>query len=172
MEIFNTNWKVLLPLFKYPTRGLTIREIARLSNLSHTIVSKIIKRLEKEEIITIEKIKNLYLVKGNFENSKFIELKKLYNILSLKEVVNYLTQNYLIDLIIVFGSYSKGLDTENSDIDLFIGYKEIDINLKRFEEKLNRKIQLFSGDLKKFPKELKENIINGIKLYGWLKYDC
>jgi len=142
----------LLPIFKYPTKGLTIREIARLTNLSHTIVSKIIKELEEKGIVCIEKIKNLYLVKGNFESGEFVELKKLYNILSLKDLVNYLKDNCFIDIIIVFGSYSKGLDTENSDIDLFIGYKELDVDLKKFEKELNRKIQLFSGDLKNFLK--------------------
>jgi predicted nucleotidyltransferase len=141
-----------LPIFKYPTKGLTIREIARLTNLSHTIVSKIIKELEEKGIVCIEKIKNLYLVKGNFESGEFVELKKLYNILSLKDLVNYLKDNCFIDIIIVFGSYSKGLDTENSDIDLFIGYKELDVDLKKFEKELNRKIQLFSGDLKNFLK--------------------
>ncbi len=142
----------MLPIFKYPTKGLTIREIARLTNLSHTIVSKIIKELEEKGIVCIEKIKNLYLVKGNFESGEFVELKKLYNILSLKDLVNYLKDNCFIDIIIVFGSYSKGLDTENSDIDLFIGYKELDVDLKKFEKELNRKIQLFSGDLKNFLK--------------------
>jgi DNA integrity scanning protein DisA with diadenylate cyclase activity len=143
VEIFNTNWKVLLPIFKYPTKGLTIRDIARLSNLSHTLVSKIVKELEKEEIVVVEKIKKLYLVKGNFENKEFVGLKQLYNLLALKKLVNYITNNYFVDVIFVFGFYSKGLDTENSDIDLFVGYKKVEIELKGFEKELERDSIIF-----------------------------
>ncbi|BFI73775.1 hypothetical protein YN1_7620 [Nanoarchaeota archaeon] len=169
MEIFDTKWKVLIPIFKYPTKGLSIREIAKLSGISHTYIIKIIKELENENLITIERKEKINLIRGNLENKYFIELKRLYNILSLKDLVNYLVDNYSPDVIILFGSYSYGTDTEKSDIDLYIGYKNFEINLEKFEKELSRKIQVFSGDIKNYPKELLENILNGVKLYGWIK---
>ncbi len=162
----------MIPLFKFPTKGLSIREISRLSKISHPSVIKIIKKLEKSNLVSIEKRRREFLVRANLENEKFIELKKLYNLISLKELVDYIKEKFEPDVIICFGSFANGIDIESSDIDIFVGNKEISIDeseLKKFEKKLCRKIQIFSGKLKDFPKELRENIINGIKLFGWLK---
>ena len=172
MEIFNTKWKVLIPIFKYPTKGLGIREISRLSSVSHPSVLKIINGLAKEGMVRVEKREKLHLVKGNFENEDFLELKRLYNLLSLKELTDFLKERFDPEVIMVFGSYSKGTDFEESDIDIYMGSKKFKINprdLKKFEEKLARRIDIFTGNLKGFPDELKENIINGVKLWGWLK---
>jgi len=170
MEIFNTRWQVLIPIFKYPTIGLSIREISRLSNVSHTVVIKVIRELEEEGIVIVDRRDKAYYVRGNLENRRFIELKRLFNVLSLKPLVEFLVERYSPEVIILFGSYSYGTDTERSDIDLYIGYKEFEIDgLETFERELNRKIQIFTGDLSKYPKELMENIINGIKLYGWIR---
>ncbi len=174
MEIFNTAWKVLIPIFQYPLRGLSAREIARMAGISHTATLKILKRFETEGIVKIEKRGKLWLVTAAVDNPEFIKLKKLYNLLSLEEFTGFLVSNYPIEVIILFGSYAEGRDTERSDIDVYVGYGEIRItekDLKKFEEKLKRKIQIFTGNLKNFPKELKENILNGVKLWGWLKLD-
>ena len=43
-------------------------------------------------------------------------------------------------------------------------------DLEKYEKKLDKKIQLFfSEDIKKLPTELRNNILNGIKLRGYLK---
>jgi len=172
MEIFNTTWKVMIPIFKYPTKGLSIREISRLSKVAHPSVIKIVKKLEKSNLVSIEKRRNGFLIRANLENEKFVELKKLYNLISLKELVEYIKEKFEPEVIICFGSFASGIDIESSDIDLFIGNKEVEINekeLSKFEKKLCRKIQIFSGNLKDLPKELRENIVNGVKLFGWLR---
>ncbi len=172
MEIFNTTWKILIPIFRRPTVGLTIRDISREAGISHPTVSRIVKALEAEKVVLTEKRKNQILVKGNFDNERFLELKRMYNILSLKPFIEEITQRYPVDVIICFGSYSLGRDTENSDIDLYIGYRKISLSkslIEKFERRLHRKIQIFSGKLEEFPRELIENIINGVKLYGWIR---
>ena len=48
--------------------------------------------------------------------------------------------------------------------------KEREINLRKFEKKLKRKISLhFEDSVSKIPKELLNNIINGIVVYGYIK---
>ena len=48
--------------------------------------------------------------------------------------------------------------------------KRIEINISQFEKKLGHKIHLFIDvDINKLPKELFNNIINGIKLIGYIK---
>ena len=81
MEIFNTTWKVLIPIFKYPTKGLSIREISRLSKISHPSVIKIIKKLAEERMIFLERKAKVHLVRANLDNEEFVEAKKLYNII-------------------------------------------------------------------------------------------
>ena len=64
----------------------------------------------------------------------------------------------------------KGDDIENSDIDIFVQAKEKGLNLVEYEKTLNRKISLFfKENFSKLNAELKNNIINGIVLKGYLK---
>ena len=43
-------------------------------------------------------------------------------------------------------------------------------NLKNFEKKLKKRIQIhFKENFSSYPKELKNNIINGIIIYGFLE---
>ena len=54
----------------------------------------------------------------------------------------------------LFGSYSRGEDVEESDIDLFVEAKERNLDIRRFEKALGRKMQLhFKEDINLFPKE-------------------
>ena len=171
IETFVSNWKLLFPIFKYPTKGLSLREIAKISSLSHTYVRKKIKFLVEEDIVFVEKRHSAHYVYGNYNNERFIEMKKYYNLLSLTDLKEFLIKRYSPKVIILFGSYSRGEDTEKSDIDLYVeGVPLIndDKNLKSFEEQLCRKIDLFTKPLAEYPQELIENIINGIRIYGWI----
>ena len=74
------------------------------------------------------------------------------------------------DTIVLFGSASKGEDIQTSDVDIYVQSSEKKINLETYEKHLNRKINLFfEENFLKLSKELKNNIINGIKLSGYLK---
>jgi predicted nucleotidyltransferase len=74
------------------------------------------------------------------------------------------------DAIILFGSASKGEDIKGSDIDLYVQCNEKKLELSKYEKKLNRKINLFfEKNFDKLSSELKQNIINGDKLKGFLK---
>jgi len=171
IETFVSNWKLLFPIFKYPTKGLSLREIAKMSSLSHTYVRKKIRFLIKEGVVFVEKRYNAHYVYGNYESEKFIEMKKYYNLLSLTNLKEYLIKEYSPKVIILFGSYSRGEDTEKSDIDLYVGGASSisdNENLRSLEEELHRKIDLFTKPLGEYPQELIENIINGIKIYGWI----
>jgi len=73
-------------------------------------------------------------------------------------------------VIVLFGSASKGEDIKDSDIDLFLQCKEKKLDMKKYEKELKRKVNIFFSDnFNKLSKELKNNIINGVILYGYLK---
>ena len=72
-------------------------------------------------------------------------------------------------VIILFGSASRGEDLKESDLDIFLECKETKLNAEKYEKELNRKINLFFGEFNKLSSELKNNILNGTVLKGYLK---
>ena len=100
--------------------------------------------------------------------------KKLFNIKNLYScrLIDFLAEELSNPPIIVFGSYSKGEDLENSDIDLYVETpSKKEINLNKFENLLKRKIQVFRykniREIKNI--HLANNLINGIILNGFIE---
>ena len=54
-------------------------------------------------------------------------------------LLDFLVDNFFPDAIVLFGSASRGEDTEKSDIDLFLVAEREEIELSGFEKKLKRK---------------------------------
>ena len=100
--------------------------------------------------------------------------KRLFNIKLIFEsgLLDYIVKEYFNPVIVLFGSYSKGEDVEDSDIDLYIETpKKQEFNLQKFEKILNRKIQVFNyRNIKEVPNHhLSNNIINGTTLNNFLE---
>jgi predicted nucleotidyltransferase len=159
-----------------PSEGyFQLREISRLVNLAPKSVKLYLNELIDEEFVMLSKnrITNHPTYFGNFDNSEFRFLKKLNNQLKLKKsgLISYIKEKCFPGCIILFGSYSKGEDLVNSDIDLFVESKYTYLDLLEFEVKLNRKINvLFENNFEKLSKELKSNLVNGIIIDGYLKW--
>ena len=154
---------------------LNQREIADALKVSPMAISKALPLLEKEELAKIEKSKSLKLnsVELNRESARAVALKRAYNLKLLYEsgLVEFLFEKFPGAAIILFGSFSRGEDTINSDVDIaIIGAKEKNISLEEFEKKLERNISLnFYVSLKKIDKHLRNNILNGIVLAGGIE---
>lgn len=168
--------KTVEVFFKEPTKDHYLLEISRKAKLAHTSVTKHLKTLKKLNIIKerIEEKGNrkFPIYKSGIQNKEYKENKKLYNLILLKEskLIGFLEDYFMAKSIVVFGSFLKGEDIEDSDIDIFIECKKEEINLEKFEKVLNRNIQLhFKDSFKRYPKELKNNIINGLTLSGYLE---
>ena len=86
-------------------------------------------------------------------------------------VIDYINKKLSYPVIILFGSFSKGEDVEQSDIDLFIGSPEKSIDLSGFEKKVGKKFQVFLEDdlLKIKNRHLINGILNGLVLEGFLE---
>ena len=168
----DNNYKVMKLFFDNPEKKFHIREIARQTNLSAPGVLKILKKLKKETLLVSEKENVVENVKGS-RNEKFFLLKKAYNILSLFEsgLVNRLKDEYEEpEAIVIFGSYSKGEDTSQSDIDVaVVTKKEAQIDLKQFEKYLRRKISVYEIQINNSEKEFLNSLANGTVVYGFLR---
>lgn len=154
---------------------LNLSEIAKNLDVSVTAVSKSILKLEDAKLISVERNKkmNLILICLDRSSKKAIQFKRAENLKMIYEygLHDYLEEEYLGAIIILFGSFSKGDDTINSDIDIaIIGRRRKEINLKNFEERFQRKIIInYYQSFKEIHKHLKENIFNGIILTGGIE---
>lgn len=165
-------FKVLDVFFDDPLKDFQLREISRMIKLHHKSVLIYINQLLKLGLIKIN-TKTLYKsYNANTENPLFQTYKKITNQIKVYEsgLINYLYENLMPNVIVLFGGYAKGTDIKTSDIDLFVEAKEEKIDVIRFEEKLGRNVHLiFERNINDLSKELKNNIINGIVLNGNLR---
>ncbi len=148
------------------------RSLARHLKVSPTAIMKSLPLLEKEELIDVKKdkeTKNL-TIKLNLDNPRITNMKRVNNLKQIYEskLSDFLTDTFPSATIILFGSYSYGEDTINSDIDIaIIGYKSRELELKNYEKILERKINInYYQNLLQIDKNLKENLFNGIILKG------
>ena len=168
MKQNNIKQKIREFYFVYPSKRLRVREIERELHLPLPSVIRYCRELEKEGILTIEKIGTVKFYKAS-RSSKYLLEKKLFNIRELYE--SGLVEHIKIELhnpaIVLFGSYSNGEDTEESDIDLYVETpSKKQISLAVYQQKLKRDIQLHrQKDIKKIKNpNLANNILNGITL--------
>lgn len=157
-----------------PKGGFQLREISRIINLAPKSVKKYLEELEKEKIIIQQKqrVQGYPTYFANRESEYFKILKKQFTIVNLYEskIIEFIQEQCLPSAIILFGSAVRGEDIKESDIDLFVLAKEKVLNIKKYELFLKRKINLFfAEDFSKLSKELRNNIINGYIIYGYLK---
>ncbi len=168
--------KIAEIFFNEPIKAHYLIEISKKSKLAHTSGKNYLISLKKEDIIkeTIEKKgkRSFPVYTARIDNLKYKQYKKLYNLNKILNsgLIEVLRDQFMPKTIILFGSYAKGEDIETSDIDLFIEGKKKDISLQTFENRLKRKIELhFNENFNDYPKELKNNILNGYILYGYLE---
>ena len=162
--------------FQFPTKGHNLMEISTAIGIAHTSVKQNLKELTEQGFIeeSIEKKgKRKFPIYTAERNAKeFQQQKVLYNLSALLEssLIDFLADTLAPKVIVLFGSYRRGEDVETSDIDLFVECKQEDLHLMLFEKKLKRKIELhFNETFSSYPKELKNNIVNGVVLHGFLE---
>ena len=157
--------------FLYPTIKLRVRQMERELKVPLPSVIRYTKELEQEGIVKKEVIAGVTLFSSQRASQQYLLEKIIHNFRSLytSGLVEYLQEHLDRPAIILFGSYSRGEDTEKSDIDLYI---QTPITrtppVDKFEKELNRNIQIFQH--KKFKeienKFLRNNIINGLPICG------
>jgi predicted nucleotidyltransferase len=166
-----TEYRILRVFFDYPTRYFQLREICRTLGMGMPSVSMHVKALERQGFLAKEK-------RGVYDSyrASMSDIFRLYKrndvLLRIYEsgLEEFIADKIQPDAAVLFGSASKGEDVEGSDIDVLLVAKEKAVDLSRFEKRLMRNISLhFADDLSKLPKELLNNIINGIVIHGYLR---
>lgn len=160
--------------FINPTSKLRVRQIERELKLPLPSIIRYCKELEKEGVLKREKISEIYVYSADRASKRYLIEKRLFNFKLIFEcgLVDYMINEYSNPVIILFGSYAKGEDIENSDIDLYIQTpSKKELKTEKFEKLLKRKVQFFiHSNLKQINNpHLVNNIINGIILNGFLE---
>jgi len=160
--------------FVNPSSKMRLREIERTLKIPLPSVIRYCRELKNEGVLTTIKIGDVVFYTAARTNENFLLEKKLYNIKSLYSsgLINFLKTELSNPPIILFGSYSRGEDLENSDIDLYVETpSKKELNLEKFEKILKRKIQIFRhASLNEIRNpNLANNIINGIILNNYIE---
>lgn len=172
-KIFKNNIYKILELFiGLPNKEFSVRGIARKLNLSHATILKYIYKLLKLNLIK-KKEETLYpTFYANTQNPDYKFYKRNYLVFKIKKsgLIEFIQKQTLPSSIILFGSGAKATFTEKSDIDIFVEAKESKLDLSKYEKKLNRTINLlFEPNINNLSQKLRNNIINGVVLYGSIK---
>lgn len=160
--------KILREFFQNPELEISIRELSRRTDMSPAWISKNINLLSDKKFLEIEEEKASNKITTG---ERFQELKEVYNLGDIKEsgLVKHLDKELRPEAIILFGSYEQGNDREDSDIDIaIINGREKKVNLKEFEEKLGRKIELqFIENPEESDENFRNSLANGKTLKGF-----
>jgi predicted nucleotidyltransferase len=172
MGQLDRKWDIMDIFFNFPNRNFYLRELARLSKLPKTTLERYLMVLLKEDLIKKEKKGPFYTYLAKETNFfyRYHKKNKLVEKIYKSDLVDFLEEKFYPQTIILFGSGAKGEYIKESDIDIFLLAKEKPVDLKMFEKKLKRKINLlFKENYSGLSKELFNNIINGYKLKGCIK---
>ena len=170
--------EVLRLLFANSGKKLNQREIALSLKVSPTAVANSIKNLGKTGLLDINKneASETFEIGLNLHNNQTISMKRVENLRLIYDsgLAEFLSDHFPGTTIVLFGSYSFGEDSYNSDIDIaIIGIKEKSAKLTKlssFEKVFGKKIIVqYYEDFNKINKNLKESILNGIILKGSVK---
>ena len=154
---------------------LNQRQISNFLGVTQPAVIKALPALEKEKLIKIyqDKETKRWSIELNRDNHKVMQLKRVDNLKQIYEtgLADFLEKEFAGAAIILFGSYSRGEDIINSDIDLaVVSRKDKIVDTANYEKLLERKINInFYISFKNIHKNLKENLCNGIVLSGGIE---
>lgn len=163
---------IIETLFDDPDEEHYIRGLAEETGLAPSTVSRRLEELKKDGIVEIDEEGVRNRVKARKNNRKFKALKRSHNLYRVSEsgLVEELMDNLFPEAVILFGSYSRGEDRKNSDIDIaVVNGREETIEKEKFEERFNREINIHNVNLEKAGDNFIETLANGITLRGHLE---
>jgi predicted nucleotidyltransferase len=153
--------KILSWLFTHPDESFFVRQLAMILEEDPTNVSREMAKLEELGILRSKRNGNLKHFQSNRECPFFEELKGL--VLKTTGVAgrirDVLDKVAGIEFAFIYGSYAKGEEKADSDVDLLvIGDVDLDrleSNLEKLEEMLGREINYVLYSMKEFKSKKK-----------------
>lgn len=141
----NCEIKILNILMRTPLEFYSINDIAKKISLAYPYVYESVQKLEKKELISVNKIGKSSLCRIRFDNPEELAIASSINtseFLSKHSSINNLTKQLKdalcneLYILFLFGSYAKGNANKKSDIDLFFVIKDKK-NIDKVRNKVN-----------------------------------
>src|SRR3989344_4959107 len=167
LNITENTLKVLSLFTNGFDREYYIREVEKILKISPRTSQIILEDLENKGVLeskTKGKIKS-YKLRINDLSKRYIIFVEQYKLilfmekkLMIKEIIEKITPN-IKGIGIIFGSYAKGLEKEDSDLDIFIAgtYKKEEI--KKISVNLGVEISVKCYPVKTFKKNLNKDVL-------------
>ncbi|MBI3623761.1 nucleotidyltransferase domain-containing protein [Candidatus Pacearchaeota archaeon] len=171
--------KTLFWFFAFPDKEVSLNDLSRNIGVSKTTCSKIVLNLVEEGFLKKENLGKVWRISCNV-NHPYNSTVKIPHNLSIIYRSGIVEHVYKLipeaKSIILFGSYRKGDDTSQSDLDIaveVVGDKSPEImnigNLDQLGYRKNVPVRLFVFSRNKVDLNVFANIANGIVLSGFLE---
>ncbi len=165
--------------YAYPSKEFSLNELIDNLGMSKTTAGVVVSRLAKEGFISISQIGKTWRIKANLNHPHFTTKKIPFNLQGVYEsgIIGWVRDNIPnARAIILFGSYRKGDDIEDSDLDIaveVISNEPIKIisglTLKNLGYRKNVKVNLHVFSRNNIDLNVFANIANGFVLDGFLE---
>lgn len=145
--MINNKLDIVIALIEKPNEQITINRLSQELDIDYKNVYNIVKKFERDNLIFLEKNGNAYNCILNKEVHPIIfeaEFERRNNFLkkkSFKVLADKLSKLNFPFIAIIFGSYAKGTETKNSDIDLMVICED------NRDKEIQRTISLFPQDI-------------------------
>jgi len=166
-KVNDTDLKVLSLFTKGYDKGYYIREVKTLLGMSSRTAFVTLAKLENKGILESKvkgKIK-IYSIKKSILSREFFILTEQYKKIQffvknhlIKEIFEKLDGN-IKGTVMIFGSYAKGAQKKDSDLDLFIVGKFDEATIKYVGKKYGVDINIKNYPMKIFGKEMHDDIL-------------
>jgi len=167
----------ILKLFiENPHNSYYLRESARLLKMDPMTVKRALTLFVADEILLKNEEKNQILYKANIDSLAFRYLKISYNLSWLqKKGVPEFIQHHMntVTSILLFGSYAKGENDAESDVDMLTISLSKNIPVAELSKLLKRDVNLINFTPAQWSQQSKTNkafyldvILDGIVVYG------
>jgi len=163
----NIEMEIILTLLRSKSH---LREIGREIKESHSTVLRKINGLVKEGILDYKKEgKNkIFFIRNNLRAKNHVyaaEIYKLSKLISkhseLSIIFEDIKKTIVTGMIVLFGSYAKGIEKRESDIDIYIETKNNNVKskVKELNSRLNPKIGVFDANSLLIREILKNHVV-------------
>src|SRR3989338_8850597 len=170
-----SSYQVARRIFNYPNTVFHIRKLAKETGLSTTAVESAIHELQEHQIIRVQDNDLTKNIQADLNSDAFRFYKRVFNLYQLHSLLEAIKRPFQPKAIVIFGSFAKGEDIEESDVDILIITNRKDEGslskiIKITEKELNRTIALhILESLDESEPEFRNAVANGIVVYGYLK---
>ena len=179
-ELNEAYQKVLYFFFSFPGKEISLSDLASNLKIAKTTANKIVVNLVKEGFLDKKVYGKTWRITCNQNHVYNISKKIPFNLAMVYAMYNHSKEEIFktagnVRSVVLFGSYRKGDDTEESDLDLAVEVAEGKLKIKElgvisnFGFRKNVVVNLHFFSRKQIDLNLFSNIANGIVIDGFLE---